>query len=75
MTEAPPHLVTKAQHTIHKILYLTLATSDKKNQPWNSPVIYKFSPEHIWVNADGSVAGNYVDKRVEITQELFKKRA
>lgn len=35
--------------------------------------IYKFSPEHIWVNADGSKQGNYVDVRVEITKELLKR--
>lgn len=157
-------LTTKAKKVINDILYLTLATCDKNNQPWNSPVysafdkqynfywaswkenqhsknikenenvfaviydstvpestgfgvymkgkarqlekkdlveivkavallyarktkkprnveeylalfprrIYKFTPEQIWVNGAGDLKGNFVDTRVDITNEVLK---
>lgn len=157
-------LIQKARIVINDILYLTIATTDKNNQPWNSPVysafdknynfywaswkenqhsknitengkvfvviydstvpestgfgvymrgkahqlektdaieiikalkllysrkskkprkleeflgilprrIYKFVPEQVWVNSEGDIKGNFVDTRIEITQEILK---
>ena len=33
--------------------------------------VYKATPEKFWINTEGEVNGNYVDKRVEVN--LFKK--
>ena len=35
--------------------------------------VYKFVPEQVWVNADGKIQGNYVDKRVEITNWILRQ--
>ncbi|MBP6993733.1 pyridoxamine 5'-phosphate oxidase family protein [Candidatus Woesebacteria bacterium] len=35
---------------------------------------YKFVPEKVWVNVDGEVKGNFVDKRVEVNILELKKR-
>ncbi len=35
--------------------------------------IFKFVPEQIWVNDDGDINGNYVDIRIEITDEVLRK--
>ena len=34
--------------------------------------IFKFVPEKIWVNSEGDVKGNFVDTRIEITNEILK---
>ena len=34
---------------------------------------YKFVPEKVWVNVDGEVKGNFVDKRVEVDISELKK--
>jgi uncharacterized protein YhbP (UPF0306 family) len=34
---------------------------------------YKFVPEKAWINVDGEVKGNFVDKRVEINLHEMKK--
>ena len=43
---AHPELISKAKKVIHDILYITLATSDKNNQPWNSPVYSAFDKNY-----------------------------
>jgi len=35
--------------------------------------IFKFTPEKIWVNGDGDVNRNYVDVRIDITNEFLRK--
>lgn len=35
--------------------------------------VYKFVPEQIWVNADGEIKKNYVDRKVEITRDILGK--
>jgi len=42
MAENIIDLVNQAKKTIEKILYLTLATSNKNSEPWNSPVYSAF---------------------------------
>ncbi|MBI4020303.1 MAG: pyridoxamine 5'-phosphate oxidase family protein [Candidatus Aenigmarchaeota archaeon] len=34
--------------------------------------IFRFVPEKVWVNSEGSVKGNFVDTRVDITNEILK---
>ena len=33
--------------------------------------IFKFVPEKVWVNSKGDVNGNFVDTRIDITNEIF----
>jgi|SRR3989338_6600138 len=33
--------------------------------------VYKFVPEQVWVNGDGKIKNNYVDRRVEMTKEIL----
>lgn len=160
----PTKLASRAKQVINDIIYITLATSDKNGQPWNSPVysafdenynfywiswkqnqhsqniqennktfaviydstspegegfgvymkgkakqlkitdavtiakaltllysrkkkklrkpeefvgvlprrIYQFSPEQIWVNAEGNINGHFVDSRIDMTKELLR---
>ena len=35
--------------------------------------IFKFVPEKVWVNSSGEVKGNFVDKRVDITNAILPK--
>ena len=41
-------LLKKAKTVIHTVLYLTLATVNKKGQPWNSPVYTAFDEEYTF---------------------------
>jgi len=34
--------------------------------------IFKFVPEKVWVNSEGDVNGNFVDTRIDITEEILK---
>ncbi|MDR3492860.1 MAG: pyridoxamine 5'-phosphate oxidase family protein [Gammaproteobacteria bacterium] len=49
-------LAVKANSIIKNILYLTLATSDSNNNPWNSPVYCAFdkSLDFFWMSASES---------------------
>jgi len=35
--------------------------------------IFKFVPQEVWVNSDGDVDGNYVDVRVDITNQFLNQ--
>ena len=39
-------LISKAKKVINDILYITIATCDKNNQPWNSPVYSAFDENY-----------------------------
>ena len=39
-------LIIKAKQVINDIIYLTVATSDKNNKPWNSPVYSAFDKNY-----------------------------
>src|SRR3989344_2933218 len=45
-------LISKAKKVINDILYITIATCDKNNQPWNSPVYSAFDKNYnfYWVS-------------------------
>ena len=45
-------LTSKAKKVINDILYITIATCDKNNQPWNSPVYSAFDKNYnfYWVS-------------------------
>ncbi|MBT4446806.1 pyridoxamine 5'-phosphate oxidase family protein [archaeon] len=45
-------LVSRAKKVMDNILYLTLATCDENNNPWNSPVYSAFNEKHTfyWVS-------------------------
>ena len=48
MTEDSNALATQAKDIINKILYITVATSNKKNEPWNSPVYSAFNEAYTF---------------------------
>lgn len=62
-------LVEKAKATIQGIMYLTLATSDKKNQPWNTPVYSAFNDNYhfYWM----SWKENQHSKNIRENQNIF----
>ncbi len=39
-------LISKAKKVINEILYITIATCDRNNQPWNSPVYSAFDKDY-----------------------------
>ncbi|MBI2665554.1 pyridoxamine 5'-phosphate oxidase family protein [Candidatus Woesearchaeota archaeon] len=62
-------LTTKAKKVMNDILYITLATSDKNNQPWNSPVYSAFDKNYnfYW----GSWKENQHSKNIAENEKAF----
>ena len=57
--------IRRANHTIRKILYITLATSDRRGEPWNT-TIYEAVPKRFWINSMRRINGQPADIREEI---------
>lgn len=62
-------LVTKAKEIISKILYITIATSTKDGQPWNSPVYSAFDENYnfFWI----SWTKNQHSKNIRDNNQIF----
>jgi len=62
-------LILKAKKVINDILYLTIATCDKNNQPWNSPVYSAFDKDYNFFWA--SWKENQHSKNIEENETVF----
>ena len=62
-------LVSRAKEVIHQILYITLATSDEKGNPWNSPVYSAFDKNYIFYWASWSE--NQHSKNIRENENVF----
>ncbi len=62
-------LVTRAKKVISEILYITLATSNSKNEPWNSPVYSAFDDKYNFYWA--SWTKNQHSKNIEENENVF----
>ena len=62
-------LVSRAKEVIEKILYITLATSDTKANPWNSPVYSAFDKNYTfyWI----SWTENQHSKNIRENENVF----
>ena len=62
-------IILKAKKVINDILYITLATCDKNNQPWNSPVYCAFDENYnfYW----GSWTKNQHSKNIKENGNVF----
>ncbi len=69
MAENIKELVIRAKNVINKILYITIATSNKKCEPWNSPVYSAFDKNYTfyWV----SWAQNQHSKNINENKNVF----
>ena len=62
-------LATKAKKVINDIIYITLATSNKNHEPWNSPVYCAFNTDYIFYWA--SWIGNQHSKNIKENENVF----
>src|SRR3989344_8432811 len=62
-------LTSKAKKVINDILYITIATSDKNNQPWNSPVYSAFDKDYNFYWA--SWRENQHSKNIKENEKVF----
>ncbi len=62
-------LTSKAKKVINDILYITVATSDKNNQPWNSPVYSAFDKDYNFYWA--SWKENQHSKNIKENEKTF----
>lgn len=62
-------LTSKAKKVINDILYITIATSDKNNQPWNSPVYSAFDKNYNFYWA--SWKENKHSKNIKENEKVF----
>jgi len=62
-------LITKAKKVINDILYITIATCDKNNQPWNSPVYSAFDKNYNFYWA--SWRENQHSKNIKHNEKVF----
>ena len=62
-------LAINAKEVIKNILYITIATSNKKGEPWNSPVYSAFSKNHTFYWA--SWRGNQHSRNIQENKKTF----
>jgi len=62
-------LISKAKKTINDILYITIATCDSNNQPWNSPVYSAFDNKYNFYWA--SWKENQHSKNIKLNEKVF----
>ena len=62
-------LISKAKKVISDIIYITIATSDKNNQPWNSPVYSAFDKNYNFYWA--SWRENQHSKNIKENEKVF----
>ncbi len=62
-------LTIKAKKVINDILYITIATSDKNNQPWNSPLYSAFDKNYNFYWA--SWKENQHSKNIKENEKVF----
>jgi nitroimidazol reductase NimA-like FMN-containing flavoprotein (pyridoxamine 5'-phosphate oxidase superfamily) len=62
-------LAKRAKEIITKILYITIATADKNNQPWNSPVYFAFDENYYFYWA--SWKENQHSKNINQNSNIF----
>src|SRR3989344_3336518 len=62
-------LTSKAKKVINDILYITIATSDKNNSPWNSPVYSAFDKNYNFYWA--SWKENQHSKNIKENEKVF----
>lgn len=57
-----------------KLLYSRTSKKHRKPEEFLGLLprrIYTFTPEQVWVNDEGTVKGNFVDSRIDITSEIL----
>ena len=62
-------LVAKAKKVIQDILYITIATSNKQNEPWNTPVYSAFDDHYTFYWA--SWKENQHSKNIKENENVF----
>ena len=64
-----PTLAKRAKSEIERIFYITIATSNKKGEPWNSPVYSVFDKDYnfFWV----SWSENQHSKNIRENESVF----
>lgn len=69
-------LTEKAKNIIHKILYITIATSNKKGEPWNSPVYSAFDENYnfYWVSWKDSQHSKNIKENNQIFIVIYDSR-
>lgn len=67
----------KVQNIISKILYLTLATSSKKGEPWNTPLYFAFDNHYnfFWVSDKNAQHSKNIDENNEVFFVIYNSTA
>mgnify|MGYP001557860792 CR=1 FL=1 len=69
--QARAYMLTDEKEIAHALFYLDGRVNKKPHSPdqflGNMPRrVYKAVPEKVWMNVEGEINGNYIDKRIEI---------